>query len=51
MTEKEAFDLMSEVVDHCGSWQRAEDCETCPAYEHIENCNEWLFDEIRRARG
>ena len=51
MTVKEALDLMCEVIDCCGSWRRATDCESCPLFEHVENCHEWLFDEIRCARG
>ena len=51
MSEREALDLMCEVIEHCSKWQRASDCIACPIYEHAENCHEWLFDEIRRARG
>ena len=51
MSEREALDLMCEVIENCGRWERAADCESCPLCEHAENCHEWLFDAVRRAHG
>ena len=50
MTETEAFRLMLDVLDCCGTWAEDADCAHCPL-KGVDDCHDYLFDAIRRAHG
>lgn len=50
MSEMDAFRLMIDVIDCCGTWADDQDCEHCPL-KHVDDCHDYLFDAIRRAHG